>query len=239
MSSYDDDDGLFYSGKQAGSGGSTYNTAGRDPSSLSFDADDEGYSSSSTSLLSSAGAFSPSPLDEEVSAAEDRRRRAPLHGGASFGLLVLRLVLGGTLLAHGLQHLFGLFDGIGYHRFVGFVRAAGYVDPTTLAYVAGGVEVVGGALLVLGLFTPLAAAAVLAQLANVIVLKWKLGFFLPGYEFELILSAAAFALLFAGPGKVALDRPLPWYRRPVLNGWLFLVIGAAAAVVFLFVLRNH
>ena len=237
MSTYDDD-GLFYSGRASEVGGSTYNTAGRDPSSASFETDDDGYSSGATSLLSpgSSDTFATSPFDDDTSA---RRQRPLLHGGANFGLFVLRLVLGGTLIAHGLQHMFGLFGGIGYHAFVGFVRAAGYTAPDLLAYVAGGVELAGGALIVLGLFTPLAAAAILAQLANVIVLKWKLGFFAPGYEFELILSAAAFTLLFAGPGKAALDRPTPWFRRPVLNAWLFLVIGAAVAIVFLLVLRNH
>ena len=237
MSTYDDD-GLFYPGKASEVGGSTYNTAGRDPSSASFESDDDGYSSGATSLLSpgSSDTFATSPFDDNSTG---RRPRPMLHGGASFGLLVLRLVLGGTLMAHGLQHLFGLFHGIGFHAFVGFVKLAGYTSPSVLAYVAGGVELAGGTLIVLGLFTPLAAAAVLAQLANVIVLKWKLGFFEPGYEFELILSAAAFTLLFAGPGTVALDRPTPWFRRPVLNGWLFLIIGAAVAIVFLFVLRNH
>ena len=39
------------------------------------------------------------------------------------------------------------------------------------------------------------------------------------------LAAAAFALLFAGPGRVSLDRPTPWYRHPVATGWTFLLIA--------------
>jgi putative oxidoreductase len=108
-----------------------------------------------------------------------------------------------------------------------------------MGVVAGGAELAGGALLIVGLFTPLAAAAILGLLANVIVLKWQLGFFEPGYELELVLSGAAFALLFAGPGRASLDRPTPWFRRPGLNGFIFLIIGAAAAVVVLLVLRHH
>jgi len=119
------------------------------------------------------------------------------------------------------------------------VAANGYKYPNIMAWVAGGSELVGGALLIVGLFTPLAAAAILGLLANVIVLKWKIGFFAPGYELELILAAGAFALLFAGPGRVSLDRPTPWFRRPGLSGFIFLIIGAAVAIVFLFVLRNH
>jgi putative oxidoreductase len=210
---------------------STYDSAGRDP-------DEEfGFTGSepTTSLPPAGTGYSPLPFDDE------ERTRPPLRwtGSADFGLLVLRIVVGGTFVGHGLQHLFGLFHGIGHDGFVALVRTSGYTDPGILAWIAGGTEIVGGALLVLGLFTPLAAAAVLGLLANVIVLKWKIGFFAPGYELELILAAGAFALLFAGPGRVSLDRPTPWLRRPGLSGFIFLIIGAAVAIVFLFVLRNH
>lgn len=244
MSTYDDgsdretrrtDDGLFYPNSLTGSSSSTYNSSGRDPSFESAEEEFGFTGSGQTSVLQPGGGvdFGPSPFDEDV--------RTPVrwHGGADLGLLVLRLVLGGTLVAHGLQHLFGLFHGIGFHSFVNFLQLDGYKYPNVLAWVAGGTEVVGGGLLVLGLFTPLAAGAALGLLANVIVLKWKIGFFEPGYELEVALSGAAFALLFAGPGRVSLDRPTPWFRRPGLNGVIFLIIGAAAAVVFLLVLRNH
>jgi putative oxidoreductase len=248
VSTYDDglgnetsrtDDGLFYPNK-AGSSSSTYNASGRDPS---FESAEEEFgftdpSQEATSVfqptgVGSASTFGPSPFDDEPRDA-DR-----WHGSADFGLFVLRLAVGGTAMAHGLQHMFGLFHGIGLHNFQAFVAANGYKYPNIMAWVAGGSELVGGALLIVGLFTPLAAAAILGLLANVIVLKWKLGFFEPGYELELVLSGAAFALLFAGPGRASFDRPTPWFRRPGLNGFIFLIIGAAAAVVALLVLRNH
>jgi putative oxidoreductase len=212
---------------------STYNSSGRDP-------DDEfGFpGTESTTALTPAGTGYglPSSFDDD----EDRPR-PPMRwpGSADLGLFVLRIVVGGTFIGHGLQHLFGLFHGIGHDGFVAFVRTSGYADPSILAWIAGGTEILGGALLVLGLFTPLAAAALLGLLANVIVLKWKIGFFAPGYELELVLAAAAFALLFAGPGRASLDRPTPWFRRPGLSGFIFLILGAAVAIVFLFVLRNH
>lgn len=223
------------------SGGGTYNSAGKDPSSSSFDPDEEfGFSSSGpTSVLPSSGGsaaqpFGPSPFDED-----DRVRQVRWTGAADFGLLILRIVVGGTFVLQGLLHLFGLFHGNGLHDFENMVKAAGYTDPGILAWVAGGAELVGGGLLVLGLLTPVASAALLALLANTIFLKWKIGFFPPGYELEMVLAAATFTLLFAGPGRVSLDRPAPWFRRPGLTGWIFLVIGAAVSVVFLLVLRNH
>jgi putative oxidoreductase len=234
VSTYDDD-GLFYPNKSTEARSSTYNSAGRDPASATFDSDDELYTGSDDTTMMAPGDGLASSFDED-----DRKRQPRWTGSADFGLLVLRIVLGGTFLGLGLQHLFGLFHGIGIHDFETLVRTRGYTAPTMLAWVAGGAEVVGGALVVLGLFTPLGAAALLAVLANVIVLKWPHGFFAPaGYELEMVLGAAAFALLFTGPGRVSLDRPTPWFRRPGLSGFIFLVIGAAVAIVFLFVLRNH
>jgi putative oxidoreductase len=224
-----------------GSGGGTYNSAGRDPSSSSFDPDEEfGFSESGpTSVLPSSGGsvappFGSSPFDED-----DRARKVRWTGAADFGLLVLRIVVGGAFVGQGLMHVFGLFHGNGLHDFENMVKAAGYADPGILAWVAGGAELVGGGLLVLGLLTPVASAALLALLSNTIFLKWKIGFFPPGYELEAVLSAATFALLFVGPGRVSLDRPTPWFRRPGVAGWIFLIVAAAVSVVFLLVLRNH
>ena len=180
-----------------------------------------------------------SRLDEDQFA-DTRRLGATWHGGADFGLLVLRVVVGGLVGMYGLQHLFRLFHGTGIDAFAKFLQTTGYHYPTVMAWVGGGAELVGGALLVLGLFTPAAAGAVLAVVSNVIVLKWPLGFYpANGYQFQLVLAAGAFALLFAGPGRVSLDRPTPWYRHPVANGWTFLIIGAAASVAVLLFLRTH
>lgn len=253
MSTYDDrsgkrgaDDGLFYPDRSAG--GSTYDSAGGDPSSSSagYDPDPDaefGFTSGgATSVMPPGGAstFGTSPFDDGSGDGMGGRRAARLHGGADLGLLVLRVVVGGTFVVQGLQHLFGLLHGQGFHAFTNIVAGQGYQHASILAYVGGGVELVAGALLVIGLFTPAAAAAVLAVAANVIALKWKLGFYPPfGYELALVLAAGAFAVLFAGPGRVALDRPTPWHRRPVLSGFIFLIIGGAISAVFFLVLRTH
>jgi putative oxidoreductase len=246
-------EGLF---QPARGSGATYHASGRDPDFDELDDDalasggataklpdpavpfgtDAGYGSESAYTPDPGfGAAAYSPEADEF----EERRKVSWHGGADLGLLVLRLVVGGTFIAHGLQHLFGLFHGIGEHGFAHFLATAGYKYTDIMAWVAGGTELAGGGLLVLGLFTPLAAAGLLALMANVIVLKWPLGFFTPGYELELVLAAGSFALLFSGPGRASLDRPTPWFRRPGVNGFIFLVIGAAAAVVSELVLRNR
>ncbi len=239
VSTYDDrsqkaDEDLYYRGKSAGS---TYNAAGHDPAVSEFDEFATESGGGATSIMAPASGFSADTADPF---ADPVRPPYRWHGGADFGLLVLRLVVGGTFIANGLQQLFGLFHGIGRTGFGHLLALAGYQHVSALAWAAGGTELVAGALVVLGLFTPLAAAGMLGLLANLIVLKWPTGFFgSGGYELELVLSGAAFALLFAGPGRVSFDRPTPWFRRPVLNGFLFLIIAAAAALVALLVLRHH
>jgi putative oxidoreductase len=238
VSTYDDrpekqaDEGLFYPSTSAGP---TYNAAGHDPAAGHFD-ESADAGGGTTSIMQPGGGYSTGMPDQFDGGGRDPYR---WHGGADLGLLVLRLVVGGTFVAHGLQELFGLFHGMGRTGFGQLLAFAGYQHVSVLVWVAGGTELVAGALMVLGLFTPLAAAGMLGLLANLIVLKWPSGFFGAGYELELVLSGAAFALLFAGPGRVSFDRPTPWYRRPVLNGFLFLIIAAAAALVALLVLRHH
>jgi putative oxidoreductase len=259
VSTHDESGGSRFSGE----GGGNYNAEGQDPVNLFAES---GYGSSSGGRASSAGDsaldrepssfdFGPSYGDQQTSTlanlnepanrlddvyADTRGAASSWHGGADFGLLVLRIVVGGTFGIYGLQHLFRLFHGAGLDSFAKFLQTTGYHYPTIMAWVGGGAELVGGALLVLGLFTPAAAGALLAVVSNVIVLKWPLGFFAAdGYQFQLVLAAAAFALLFAGPGRVSLDRPTPWYRHPVANGWTFLIIGAAASVCVLLFLRTH
>jgi putative oxidoreductase len=248
-------------------GSGNYNAEGHDPVNLFAES---GYGSSPTSAGSSFGGSSAesSALDAEPSSfdfssygdqqtsalanlndpvshlddydADTRTLASSWHGGADLGLLVLRIVVGGTFGVYGLQHLFRLFHGAGIDSFAQFLQTTGYHYPTVMAWVGGGTELVGGALLVLGLFTPAAAAALLAVVSNVIVLKWPLGFFeANGYQFQLVLAAAAFALLFAGPGRVSLDRPTPWYRHPLGTGFTFLIIGGAASFCVLFFLRTH
>jgi putative oxidoreductase len=239
VSTYDDrsekqaDEGLFYQSKPAGS---TYNAAGHDPAADQFDEFATESGGGNTSIMAPASSLSTDTADPFAGPVREPYR---WHGGADFGLLVLRLVVGGTFVANGLQELFGLFHGMGRTGLGQLLAFAGYQHVSVLVWVTGGTELVAGALIVLGLFTPIAAAGMLGLLANLIVLKWPNGFFGSGYQLELVLSAAAFALLFAGPGRVSLDRPTPWFRRPVLNGFLFLIIAAAAALVALLVLRHH
>ncbi|KOV81148.1 hypothetical protein ADL03_30335 [Nocardia sp. NRRL S-836] len=168
----------------------------------------------------------------------DERRRFRWTAGPDLGLLGMRAVLGGIFVLHGLQKVFGLFGGPGINGFAQSLEKMGYRESVVLSWVTGITELAGGGLLVLGLFTPLAAAGLLAVMANVIALKYKGGFFGPnGVELELALAGMAFAALFAGPGRAALDYNRSWFRHPLAAGFIALLLGAGGAALTFFVFR--
>ncbi|WP_320779410.1 DoxX family membrane protein [Streptomyces sp. CRN 30] len=154
-----------------------------------------------------------------------RAEPSPVHA-YSVGLLILRLVLGLTVAAHGAQKLFGWFGGGGLDGTGQFFEMSGYPSGKMMALVAGLTETFGGLALVLGLLTPLAGAAVLGTMINALAVKWGGGFFAPeGVEYEVLLTAGAAALALTGPGTIAVDRFLPGLRAHRL------VYGVAAVVL--------
>src|SRR4051794_41845706 len=82
------------------------------------------------------------------------------------GVLLLRVVIGLFFVGHGAQKLFGWFDGHGLEGTGGFFDSLGYRPGKVFAAIAGASELAGGALLFLGLFTPLAAAAIIGVMLN-------------------------------------------------------------------------
>jgi putative oxidoreductase len=96
---------------------------------------------------------------------------------------------------------------------------------------------------IVGLFTPVAAAALLGIVINAVLVKYSLGYFVQpnnpaGIELDVLLGAMAAGLLFAGPGRVSLDVALPWFRRPLLSGWIGLLLAVAAALLVYFLLHR-
>jgi putative oxidoreductase len=196
--------------------------------------DDAGYSSAQTTVLPGSTGY-----DNEFDSDFDQPNKPAVqwNGGLDLGLLVLRLVLGGMFVAHGLDQLFGWFDGLGRSGTEDLVSGYGFTEPQIFTWILGITQTAGGALLILGLFTPIGAAAVLAVMVNVIVVKGDWNRFLGTVELEVMYAAAAFALLFTGPGRVSIDRNTPWGRKPAVWGIVFLLIAGGAAAVTLFVFR--
>jgi putative oxidoreductase len=145
------------------------------------------------------------------------------------GRMLLRVVVGGLFVGHGTQKLFGWFGGAGLSGTAKSMREAGLQPSRANAVAAGCAETGGGALLLLGLETPLAAASLSSVMLTAIrAVHLEKGPWSSegGYEYPLALVATLFALTESGPGAVSLDARRGRQRRGL--GWAVAQLGAAA-----------
>ena len=150
-------------------------------------------------------------------------------------LFLLRCVVGAVMLAHGINHVRPNIDGT-----AGWFGSMGMRPPKFHAWLASVAEIVGGVLLVVGLLTPFAAAAVV----GVMFVAWAInhrgnGFFIfrpgEGWEYVMTLGVVGVALGALGPGAWSLDEALG--IRDDLSGTAGLLIaaigGAGGAIALL------
>ena len=78
----------------------------------------------------------------------------------ALGLLIIRLVVGLSFIAHGAQKLFGWFGGYGLKGTGGWMDSLGMKPGVLMALMAGLGEFVGGLLFAAGLFTPIGAGLI-------------------------------------------------------------------------------
>jgi putative oxidoreductase len=152
------------------------------------------------------------------------------------GRLAARTVIGGLFIGHGTQKLFGWFGGPGLE---GTEQMMGALDmrPTRPNALAAGIsETAGGALLVAGAATPLAAANLIGTMLTAIrkVHKDK-GVWVSqgGWEYNAVLIAALVALIDAGPGELSVDAALgrdEWGPGWALGGLALAAAASSAAI---------
>jgi putative oxidoreductase len=144
-----------------------------------------------------------------------------------FGILLLRVVLGLTMAAHGYNKFFG--KG-------GLAGTAGWFDGMGMkpgmfhARIAAITEMSAGLGVTVGMLTPIPAAGFVALM---FVAAWTVhrpnGFFIvkEGWEYNLILAAAAVAIATVGVGRISLDYALfsTTGLYDYLHGWWGLVIA--------------
>ena len=126
----------------------------------------------------------------------------------SAGLLLLRLVLGLYMAAHGAQKLFGWFDGHGLAGTSGLFEQIGFRPGRAFATAASTAEVVSGLLVALGLLGPIGPALMISVMIVAIgSVHWQHGLFSAknGIELPLLFAAGALALALSGPGRFSLD----------------------------------
>lgn len=145
----------------------------------------------------------------------------------NFALLLVRVSVGLMIIMHGYAHIFRGGKIAGTAR---WFKSMGMRPPLVQAWLASITELGSGALLVLGLLTPLAAAGVL----GVMVVAWMIehrtkGFFIynpgQGWEYVAILSAIALLIGTLGAGEWSLDNA---FDITAFRGWNGLVTTAVA-----------
>jgi putative oxidoreductase len=125
--------------------------------------------------------------------------------------LVFRVILGALFIGHGTQKLFGWFGGHGPEGTGEFFEKVGLKPGKEQAVAAGAAEAASGALIALGLLTPVGSALVIGVMAGAIRTAhagkgpWVTE---GGWEYPLVVGAAAMALAEAGPGPLSLDAAL-------------------------------
>jgi putative oxidoreductase len=152
------------------------------------------------------------------------------------GMALLRIVVGALFMGHGLQKLKGWFGGYGLEATGGAFENLGLRPGRVHATAGGTAETAGGALLATGLATPV-AASMLTSVMTVAIDKvhkdnglWNTN---NGYEYNLVMMAAVFAIASAGPGPWSLDEKLGIRRSGSGVGLAQLaagLLGAAAAI---------
>ncbi len=126
----------------------------------------------------------------------------------SLGLLIIRLVVGLALAAHGAQKLFGWFGGYGLKGTGGWMESIGIKPGYTMALLAGLAEFSGGLLFATGLFTEIGAVLIAGtMLVAAVKVHLQNGFWVTanGYEFNLVLIAVVIGVALTGAGDYSLD----------------------------------
>jgi putative oxidoreductase len=152
----------------------------------------------------------------------------------TIGRLAARVVIGGLFVGHGTQKLFGWFGGPGLEGTEQMMGALEMKPTRHNALAAGATETAGGALLMLGAATPLAASSLIGTMITAIRKVhqpngvWNAQ---GGWEYNAVLIAAAATLVDAGPGTPSVDAAFG--RDEWGPGWALgaLAVGAAASTL--------
>lgn len=136
-----------------------------------------------------------------------------LKTNTSKTLLAQRLMLGGVMLPHGAQKVFGWFGGYGFSGTMDHFTGAMHL-PTVLAVLVIGSEALGSLGLIFGLGTRLAAFGIAANMIGAVLTSHlQAGFFMnwfgkqtgEGFEYHLLALALAVPLIVRGGGAFAVD----------------------------------
>ena len=155
-------------------------------------------------------------------------------------ILLIRLLVGCTLICHAVQKGFGWLHGPGLARSAEIFESLGQQPGRMKVRLAMACELGSGLLLLAGMATPFAAAVAAGTMivaGGSMTMKgrtfWNAA---GGGEYPFVLSAVALCLGFSGAGAYSVDAFL-WDDQPWFTGVVVLVVAAAAAAPAL--LQSH
>jgi putative oxidoreductase len=159
----------------------------------------------------------------------------------SLGLVILRLVFGLVMAAHGSQKLFGWFGGYGIAGTGGFFESIGFRPGKVFATLAGLAELTGGLLVTLGALGPVGPALIISvMIVAAVTVHWKHGLFAAsnGIEVPLLYSTGALVLALVGFGEFSFDAGTGLDRlwTPGVI-WTILALGIVGGIGNLFLRR--
>lgn len=130
----------------------------------------------------------------------------------SAGIAIVRVALGVIMLAHGIQK-FTVYTVAGFE---GVLNELNVPLAGLLAYAVPTVEIVAGAMLILGLLTRIAGVLTLGVgLAALFTMHLPYGLFVDegGYELVLLIAAAGASMALLGGGRFSLDTLIPFGKK--------------------------
>jgi putative oxidoreductase len=127
---------------------------------------------------------------------------------STWATLPLRLGMGIAFAGHGAQKVFGSFGGPGFKAFTSFPAPFSFMRPGGLWMGAAAfAELIGGLLIILGLFTRVGAFLILCVMVTAISgVLWPKFFAPEGMELAVAFLGMALALLILGGGQLSVDR---------------------------------
>jgi putative oxidoreductase len=146
----------------------------------------------------------------------------------SIGLLLVRIVIGLIMAAHGASKLLGWFGGYGLRGTGEFFVQLGFQPGTAFAAAASISEIVSGLLVALGFLGPIGPALMVSvMIVAIVTVHWGQGLFAPkGVEVPLLYGIAALGLALTGFGQYSLDNWLGIAGHfPLADTWIALAIG--------------
>ena len=155
--------------------------------------------------------------------------------GLNIGLLLLRIAVGATMIAHGYNHIWG---GGKIAGTAGWFESLGLKPGKLHAWLASLTELGAGAMLIVGVLNPLAAAGVVGVMVVALITNhFKNGFFIfrpgEGYEYVANLTVAALALGALGPGAWSADKYLKIHLAGVKGLAITAIAGIGGALLLL------